>query len=928
MGIRSNGESGPPAPKSVLDELTKRTGADAKLMLDGSDSVQVGGSPYVDAKSVDRSLLPAGKGNYQILGEIARGGMGTVLKGHDTDLGRDVAVKVLEKNLAENPAVLQRFVEEAQIGGQLQHPGIVPVYELGLMSDDRPYFTMKLIKGRTLSALLAARRSLDEDRMHFLKIFESVCQTVAYAHSKGVIHRDLKPANIMVGAFGEVQVVDWGLAKVLKRGGVEDEKRVEEMSKMTVIETVRSGPGSSGTDSVVGSVMGTPAYMPPEQAMGDLAKVDETSDVFSLGAVLCEILTGKPPYVDEDRRRVVEMASQAELDPARERIESSGADPELAKLCITCLAPSRMARPRNAEDVAKRVHDFLSSTEERAQEARIKAVEERRRRRLAVLLGATVILALVSIGGGYVWMQAQRAERVAETERLFEAQHAKALGEQEAGRYADALTTARDALGLIEAADIGGGLLARAESFAENAELRLSQFEQRQAIEERNAALLQRFEDLRLKSADFSKERKAIDAEYVATFSELGIDMQAEDLAPALDAMFASGMEEGFAFALDDWAMIKRRLVVIDKGDAWEAERLFLLASDLDPDPLRKRLREAILATDRSALTELAGEEVLADLPPATIWVLARVLWANNEHDSSRRLLEHAVRLHPDNFILNFGLGWLLRSVDREDLGIRYTTVARALRPQNAFIHGHTGDVLNALGEFSEAWRAYHRAAELAPEWDNMAFGIGTACLWLGKYEEMLVARERELALIIEQGEETEGDLEIVRAEILAARYLLDEASLDDVRDVLWDEVKRQNRLQVAYAMVTHPDPARRDPQAVLRAARRRVGYDARNYIARALVVMALRELGEHEQVLAALDEAEAVAYDVSRVQASFLAIERAAAYHHLGETESARLWFDRAKTSVELLTYAHPEDWERAPLVLRYRETAELLGL
>src|SRR5678815_4516483 len=169
------------------------------------------------------------------------------LKGHDTDLGRDVALKVLDEELAKRPAVVQRFVEEAQIGGQLQHPGIVPVYELGLMADERPYFTMKLVKGHTLASLLQRRKSPADERGRLLAIFEAVCQTVAYAHSKGVLHRDLKPANVMVGAFGEVQVVDWGLAKVLRRGGVADEKRAQD-PMLTVIETVRSGAGSSGSD--------------------------------------------------------------------------------------------------------------------------------------------------------------------------------------------------------------------------------------------------------------------------------------------------------------------------------------------------------------------------------------------------------------------------------------------------------------------------------------------------------------------------------------------------------------------------------------------------------------------------------------------------------------------------------------------------------
>ena len=153
---------------------------------------------------------------YQLFGEIARGGMGAVLKGRDTDLGRDLAVKVLLEAHRDKPEMVRRFVEEAQIGGQLQHPGIVPVYELGTFADRRPYFAMKLVKGRTLADLLAERTDPAHDLPRFLAIFERL-PDVAYAHARGVIHRDLKPSNVMVGCFGEVQVMDWGLAKVLPR---------------------------------------------------------------------------------------------------------------------------------------------------------------------------------------------------------------------------------------------------------------------------------------------------------------------------------------------------------------------------------------------------------------------------------------------------------------------------------------------------------------------------------------------------------------------------------------------------------------------------------------------------------------------------------------------------------------------------------------
>jgi serine/threonine-protein kinase len=138
--------------------------------------------------------------------------MGAVLKAHDLTLRRELAIKVLLDQHRNQPELLERFLEEAQLGGQLQHPGIVPVHDLGECPDGRPYFAMKLVQGRTLAALLADRRGPAEDLPRFVKVFEQVCQTLAYAHARRVIHRDLKPANVMVGEFGEVQVMDWGLA--------------------------------------------------------------------------------------------------------------------------------------------------------------------------------------------------------------------------------------------------------------------------------------------------------------------------------------------------------------------------------------------------------------------------------------------------------------------------------------------------------------------------------------------------------------------------------------------------------------------------------------------------------------------------------------------------------------------------------------------
>jgi serine/threonine-protein kinase len=244
-------------PGQVLESLAASIGAVPQILLpDTADGTAE--APLVNPSSPEMPPTADRTVRVQLLGEIARGGMGVVLKGRDPDLGRDLAVKVLLEAHKEKPDLVRRFVEEAQIGGQLQHPGVVPVYELGTLGDRRPYFTMKLVKGQTLADLLAARTSPADDLPRLLGIFEQACQTVAYAHARDVIHRDLKPSNVMVGSFGEVQVMDWGLAKVLPKGGVVDDAAAGKVGvNQTVIATARFG--SDSDLSQAGSVLGTPA---------------------------------------------------------------------------------------------------------------------------------------------------------------------------------------------------------------------------------------------------------------------------------------------------------------------------------------------------------------------------------------------------------------------------------------------------------------------------------------------------------------------------------------------------------------------------------------------------------------------------------------------------------------------------------------------
>ncbi len=271
---------------------------------------------------------------YEVLGEVGRGGMGLVLKGHDRHLGRDLAVKLLRDNLRGRADLVRRFLNEVRICGRLQHPGIVPIYALAQLPDGRPYFTMKLVQGCTLADLLKPSADGGRDQPRLLGIFEQVCQAVAFAHNKGVIHRDLKPDNVMVGDYGEVLVMDWGLAKVLGPDG-------GTVPLPAPLEAAESGSLSDTAPQMQtqpGGVLGTLPYMPPEQARGEIERMDERCDVFSLGAMLCEILIGAPPFMAASGVQLLAQVKACDHAEALARLDCCGADAQLVRLVKACLA--------------------------------------------------------------------------------------------------------------------------------------------------------------------------------------------------------------------------------------------------------------------------------------------------------------------------------------------------------------------------------------------------------------------------------------------------------------------------------------------------------------------------------------------------------------------------------------------------------------
>ena len=372
--------------------------------------------------------LPAVAG-YELGREIARGGMGVVYTARDLVLDREVAVKVMLPRMSA-----AEFVRESQIAAKLPHPGIPPVHALGTLPDGRPFLAMKLIRGETLDTLLRARPDPATDRGRFVAAFEQMCQAVGYAHARGVIHRDLKPANVMVGAFGEVQVMDWGLAKVV---GAADADATASGAPTSVAEDVAA--------TVAGTVKGTPAYMAPEQARGE--PVDARADVFALGGILAAVLTGKAPFGGTTVMDTVRKAAAADLGEVFTRLDGCGADAELVAVAKHCLAARAEDRLANGEVVAAAVSGYRAGVDARLQQAeRDRAVsvaevrEQRKRRRVQLILAGVVAAVLAGAGiATALVLEKQAADKLAAEKQQSEERFAAEQTRQADLRAADAL---------------------------------------------------------------------------------------------------------------------------------------------------------------------------------------------------------------------------------------------------------------------------------------------------------------------------------------------------------------------------------------------------------------------------------------------------------------------------------------------------------
>ena len=693
---------------------------------------------------------------YVFLERIGVGGIGEVWRVDDRNLDRELAVKVLRPD-RRSGAHAARLAREAVLTGRLQHPGVPPVVERGECGDDPagvaggPYFAMKLIAGRTLRDLLRD----GTDPAETVSIFRRVCEAVGFAHDRGVVHRDLKPSNVMVGEHGEVQVTDWGIARDVRErdadaahnptGEAESgapaaasetdsagssvtlipdvngpADRTDAAGRETVtpgdLSTARSPRDPRATLTRAGSTLGTPAYMPPEQAAGRGDLADARSDVFGLGGILCAILTGRGPFASAGAADALAASAAGDLSAAFDRLEACNGPPDLVDLCKRCLAPAPANRPSDGAAVAAAVRTHEVGLRQALEDARadrraadVRVAEERKRRRVWVALAATaaaLLLALIAGGWFYAAERAAadaRAATAAGDVRTLLAQAGELRRDE---RYGDSVKLLAAAGLRVPAADDPVLTNLVADELAQTtfaAEL--------DSIRSRKAP--------RTGTRSDAAFAGGANGAYAAAFRAYGLDPIVGDIDRVGAGIKTDPLDSPLVTALDDWAK--------DEADPALRARLMRVAAAADPGPHRPALAAAVdTATDAPPGERAAAADALvaaispddpAALTPATVHFVCRELFRLGRPAEAAKLAADAASAVATDFWLHNLAAEVLQASSPDGFGeaVGHLRAAVALRPGDATVRYNLGHVLARMGRTLEAEAAFRESLAADP---------------------------------------------------------------------------------------------------------------------------------------------------------------------------------------------------------------------
>ena len=629
------------------------------------------------ARPTEGAALPQVPG-YEVEAVLGHGGMGVVYRAWHLRLHRPVALKMLLAGAHAQSVDQERLLREAEAVAGLSHANIVPVYEVGDV-DGQPYFTMEFIEGGSLAQKLAGTPH-PADRVAAL--VATIAEAIQVAHQSGILHRDLKPANILLTADGTPKVSDFGLARRLE---------------------------SAGGLTLSGLPVGTPSYMAPEQARGKSQALGPAVDVYALGAILYECLTGRPPFRGESpTETLLQVIDQEPVSPSR---LNSKVARDLDRICLKCLHKDAKRRYASAQDLADDLHRFLAGKPVQARPvgAVERVVKWARRRPAAALLIFSLLVILVSAGVTGLWLHDQEMDR----------QTAKAHQEDQAREAIKAALQRADDRRKEERWEEALLILNEASSHIGNANSpSLEERLRRAKADFQFAADLQRVrEDLPLdpngRGYDLPSYWRLRVRQFQAALERGGLKV-GSDLEPVVEYIQASAIRDQLIAAIDDWA-----LASLMCSDDVAVERLLRIGRAADPEPnWRDRFRKRAVWHDRQQLLELANvaSHTLPRPSGHHLALLAMLLKQGSTFDRSIELLGDECRRQPSDFWLTREMALTLRLQGRNSESISYFRIAIALRPKNAGVHDGLGWVLLNMHQLDEALAEFRQVVELSPD--------------------------------------------------------------------------------------------------------------------------------------------------------------------------------------------------------------------